>query len=88
MTQFQFYKKFQVSLPIYLLAPAVTNMLGAFRSLIGTMKWQLGVIVENPLRHDSNTTRFLPPSGREPHLIFNLLNFCHPHLSSVPQNYS
>ena len=50
---------------ISLLAPAVTNMLGACRSLIGTIKWQHGVIVENWLRHVNETARLFPPNGRE-----------------------
>ena len=56
---------------ISLLAPAFITMLGACRSLIGTMKRQYRVIVENHLRHDINTTRVFPLNGLEPLLILN-----------------
>ena len=43
---------------LFLLAPAVTNMLGACHSLIVTMKSQHGDIVENCLHHVNDTTIF------------------------------
>ena len=52
------------------LAPSVTNMLDACRSLIGGLKLQHGVTVENFFRQDNDTNYFFSLKRREP--LFNL----------------